>query len=140
MKEIVTVWFKALSEDCKELVFDIKSLQNNKKWLGIIIGMIVFIISCFVYKSLFPLILTVLFLSACTIIISGFSIGLSVAVVYFLTQLDCLITSNQRYPILRQTISIILSSIAGIWVLTSLQDWFGILDIWKDVSWYRFFE
>lgn len=138
MKELLKNWKKDLDQDFKDLRRDIKEKYKklSKKDFCIFTGIISFIVSCILYKPLFPLIILVFLLGTLTLIFISIFIGLSVALTYCFSLFDMFFFEKEpKYFTLRQTISVLLCIAVVLFELYNLENWFGIIDIWASFDW-----
>ena len=130
MKELLKNWKENLDQDFKDLRGDIKEKYKKlgKKEFCIFTGILSFMVSCILYKPLFPLILVVLLLGILTLLFILVFVGLSVALTYYFSLFDMFFFEEEpKYFTLRQTISILLCIAVTLFGLYNLENWFGII-------------
>lgn len=138
MKELLKNYKEDLDQDFKDLRGDIKEKYKklSKKEFCIFTGILLFIVSCILYKPLLPLTLIVLLLGTLTLIFISFFIGLSVALTYCFSLFDMFFLDKEpKYFTLRQTISVLLCVAIVLFELYNLESWFVIIDLWASVDW-----
>ena len=127
-KYIVREYFFELGNELSELGSNIWKALTTKKWIIVELCIILFIAGCFIWKPLCLLTLTGAFMLCATFCVMLIPIIIT-ACCYILFHLDVLDGDEPKYPVLNETISIILSIV--IFVLTTYLAYdLAIRDLW----------
>lgn len=131
MKEsinFIKIYFWDLYEELNELGSNILNALKTKKWTIILSSILLFILGCFIWKPLFPLIFVSFILLTVTIAIMYIPLTCSALGVIVFT-IDCFDDELPKYPILQLTLGIICAIIIFCFATNIAWD-VAIKDLW----------
>ena len=124
----IKLYFFELGKEISELLSNIWKALTTKKSKIVVLCIILFITGCFVWKPLFLLSLTSIFMLMVTIFTMTIPIVLTTCC-YITFYLDVLDGNFPKYPVLRRTVSIICS--IAVFVFTTYLTYdMAIRDLW----------
>ena len=127
-KYIVKEYFFELCNELSELGSNIWKALTTKKWIIVVLSILLFILGCFIWKPLCLLTLASLFMAMETFCVMLIPITLT-ACCYILFHLDVLDGDMPKYPVLNETVSIICSIAIFGFTTYLVYDW-AIRDMW----------
>ena len=134
--EDIKFYFFELGNEMSELTANIYNKITTKKWMIGITCVVLFVIGCFVWKPLFLLTITGMFMLMATIALLSVPCMITVCC-YILFHLSS-INDAPKYPILNETLSIICSFV--VFLITtymsydiSIRDMWYQPELWKEI-------
>lgn len=124
----IKLYFFELGEEISELLSNILKALTTKKCMIVILCIILFITGCFVWKPLFLLTLTSMFMLMATFSVMLIPIILTTCC-YILFHFDVLDDDVPKYPVLNETVSIICYIAVFVFTTYLAYDW-AIRDLW----------
>lgn len=125
---VIKDYFFELCNELSELGSNIWKALTTKKWMIIELCIVLFITGCFIWKPLFLLTLTSMFMLMVTFCVMSIPIILT-TFFYVLFHLDILDGNEPKYPVLNETLSIICSIVVFV-IITYLAYDMAIRDLW----------
>lgn len=131
MKEsinFIKIYFWNLKEELKALSSNILNGLKTKKWTIILSIILLFILGCFIWKPLFPLLFISFILSMLTVVIMFIPLIFSLCG-FILFNLDFIDDELPKYPMLQLTLGIICAIV--IFCFATIIAWdVAIKDMW----------
>ena len=125
-KYLIKEYFFELGNELSELGSNIWKAPTTKKWIIVVLSILLFILGCFIWKPLCLLTLASLFMVMVTIGLMTIPCLLS-AICY--VSFDILKEIESKYPVLNETISIICTIVVFVFTTYLTYDW-AIRDVW----------
>lgn len=134
--EDIKFYFFELGNEMSELTANIYNKITTKKWMIGITCVVLFVIGCFVWKPLFLLTITGMFMLMATIAL--LSVPCIITILCYLFFHLSSINDSPKYPVLNETFSIICSIITfGITVYMAydiaIRDMWYQPELWKEI-------
>lgn len=127
-KYIIKEYFFELGNDLSELGSNIWKALTTKKWIIVVLSILLFILGCFIWKPLCLLTLASLFMAMATFCIMLIPCTLT-ALCFILFHLHSLDGDEPKYPVLNGTVSIICAIVVFVFTTYLAYDWV-IRDMW----------